>query len=148
MIHIIVEQFCSKKAPLVKKNNRIMFYSPSQVSVLIATLTLNISDRPPPHRPTKLNSREFACISEAGLTAQLRPPPSRATRSQNPHKHKPIPCCPRLASCDKHNQCRRPSFGPREFAETVYHLTGITLEGSSRRTDDEWVPRPLESHVA
>ena len=61
MIHIIVEQFCSKKAPLVKKNNRIMFYSPSQVSVLIATLTLNISDRPPPHRPTKLNSREFAC---------------------------------------------------------------------------------------
>ena len=35
-----------------------------------------------------------------------------------------------------------------KFAETVYHLTGITLEGSSRRTDDEWVPRPLESHVA
>ena len=84
MIHIIVEQFCSKKAPLVKKNNRIMFYSPSQVSVLIATLTLNISDRPPPHRPTKLNSREFACFASVKLVSRLNCVPHPA--GQHAHR--------------------------------------------------------------
>ena len=117
---------CSKKDLLVKKNNRIRFYSLSQVSVLIATLALNISDRctvPPswtPGNSIALRTRLIELIPRLNCVMWRRPP-GRATRPHKPHKHNFMTCCRRLDFVTKKisNDFRRPFCSKRVRGDDV-----------------------------